>query len=200
MTTLHVPAIVLVLFPLAWLALLSVLYVVFMKKSKINYSLLVLYISFTAMIGPFGEILVGTFYELIIGHPLWQYQIMPTHNTYTSLYAPIIWGIAGVVLYFSNELLKVWAEKHKLQKALFFMVETILVEVLLNLTFLVLAGGLIFYYLPGDLLHVTSFQTLPFYFILGVGTMVSIKRMRKHPGYFSALCILLMCITVYLTS
>jgi hypothetical protein len=183
-----------------WLLLLAAIHFIFTKKRKIDYKLLILYISFMAMAGPFGEIVVGTFYESIAGFPLWQYQILPTHNAYTSLYAPVIWGIAGAFLYYSSEILKVWTTKPKVQKASLIMFETILFEATLNLSFLALSGSLIFYYTPGDLWHITSLQTLPFYFLLGFGVMSSIKRMREHRRFYSALCLSLMFVVVYLTS
>jgi len=193
-------ATLLILFPLMWLLLLTALHLVFTKKKRIDYKLLILYVSFTAMIGPFGEIVVGTFYESIAGYPLWQYQIFPTHNAYTSLYAPVIWGVAGAFLYYSNEILRIWVTKTKARKASLLMLETILVEAILNVSFLALTGSLIFYYTPGDLQHVTSLQTLPFYFLLGFGILSSIKRMREHKRFYSAFCLSLMLVVVYLTS
>lgn len=190
---------VLIIYPLLWIAILAMIYFLFAKNHQINFRHLALYISFMAMLGPVGEIFVGTFYEAVVGQPLWQYNVFPTHNAYTSLYAPVIWGLSGAYLYFTHEVLRVWWKKPKLQKASVYMLETIVAEVLLNVTFLLLSGGLLFYYLPADLWHVTSLQTLPFYFVLGVVILASMKRLKDHALFSSAMCISLLLVVVYLT-
>ena len=153
-----------------------------------------------ATLGPIGEIVVGTFYEAVIGQPLWQYKILPTHQAYTSLYAPVIWGISGAYLYYIHEILRAFSSMSKWFQATSRMFETILVESLLNISFLLISGSLIFYYLPADLFHITSLQTLPFYFILGIVVMKSIKRLKADPLFYSAMCLFMMFVVVYLTS
>lgn len=78
------------------------------------------------------------------------------------------------------------------------MFETITFEVLLNISFFALSGVLMFYYLPSDLWHVTSVQTLPFYFVLSIAVMKLIKRMKSRPAVFSVLSLFLMIVVVYL--
>lgn len=105
---------VLIVFPLIWLTILTIAFLLTGGKfKKINFKLLFLYVAFMAMLGPIGEIFVGTFYEAFVGQPLWQYQILPTHNTYTSLYAPVIWGISGVLLYYIHEELRIFRHASK---------------------------------------------------------------------------------------
>lgn len=190
----------LIIFPILWLAALGGIYILTSKGAKLNINLLILHVAFMAMLGPIGEILVGTLYELVFGYPLWQYQVLPTHNAYTSYYAPVIWGIAGAYLYFTHEILRAFSKKRKLIRTSVVMVETILVEAALNLSFLAISGNLIFYYTPGDLAHITSLQTLPFYFGLGLVVLSSIKRLRRDPVFYIAMCSSLMFVTVYLTS
>lgn len=188
----------LILFPILWLILPIAGYLILYRHKKIDLKLLLLYVSFMAMIGPIGEVFVGTLYEAFVGQALWQYKIFPIHHAYTSLYAPVIWGISGVFLYWMNEIAAVWDGKRKAQKAILQMVETITLETALNVSFLLLTGGLMFYYLPGDLWHVTSVQTLPFYFVLGLVVPATIHHMKDYRRFFSALCFCLMIVVVYM--
>lgn len=193
--------VLLVIFPALWLAILLILYILFGGRLKnINAKLLILYALFMAMLGPVGEIFVGTLYNLAIGQPLWQYRILPTHHAYTSLYAPVIWGVSGAYLYWTHEHVRLFSRKSMWLQAVGRMLETIFVEATLNVSFWMISGGLIFYYLPTDLWHVTSLQTLPFYFILGLIVMKSMKRLRKDPVFYSALFGFLALVVVYITN
>ena len=191
----------LIIFPFLWLLALLIIYLIFGGKlKKVDTKLLLLYVSFMAMLGPVGEIFVGTLYHSAFGQPLWQYAILPTHNAYTSLYAPVIWGVSGAYLYYIHESLQLFRRKSKWFQATSRMLETILFEAALNVSFLVFSTSLIFYYLPADLWHVTSLQTLPFYFILGLIVMKSMKRLKKDPVFYSALFGFLTLVVVYLAN
>jgi hypothetical protein len=152
------------------------------------------------MLGPVGEVFVGTLYNLAFGQPLWQYKVLPTHHAYTSLYAPVIWGVSGAYLYYIHEHLRLFKQKSKWFQAAMCMLETIIFEAMLNLSFWLITGGLIFYYSPADLWHVTSIQTLPFYYILGLIVLKSTKRLRKDPAYYSALFGFLTLVVVYMAT
>jgi hypothetical protein len=192
--------VLLLIFPVLWLAILLILYILFDGKLKnINTKLLILYVLFMAMLGPVGEVFVGSLYNLAIGQPLWQYRILPTHHAYTSLYAPVIWGVSGVYLYLIHEHVRLFSRKSMYIQAVARMLETIFVEAALNVSFWIISGGLIFYYLPADLWHATSLQTLPFYFILGLIVMKSMKRLRKNPVFYSALFSFTTLVAVYIT-
>lgn len=167
------------------------------KKCRIDWRMLLLYVSFLAMIGPVGEVFVGTLYQAVAGVPLWHYQFAPIHHGYTSLFAPVIWGLSGVLLYASQELLRLGKGRTQLVHGAIVMVETIAFEAILNLGFLLASGALLFYYTPGDLWHVTSLQTLPFYFLFGIVTTKAIKRFRTDWRFFSAMCLLLTVVFVY---
>jgi hypothetical protein len=194
-------AILLIIFPFIWLVILLTIYALFREKQKnINVKLLVLYVLFMGMLGPVGEVFVGTLYNLAFGQPLWQYKVLPTHHAYTSLYAPVIWGVSGAYLYYIHEHIRLFKQKSKWLQATIRMFETIFFEATLNVSFWILTGSLIFYYLPADLWHVTSIQTLPFYFILSLIVMKSMKRLRKDPVYYSALFGLLTLVVVYLAN
>lgn len=78
------------------------------------------------------------------------------------------------------------------------MIETIIVEVIANLAFLAVTGILLFYYTPSDLFHVTSVQTLPFYYLFALIVLKSIKRFRDDWRYFSLMLLLIMVVVVYM--
>lgn len=188
----------LIIFPIIWLSLLLILFLISGKLKSIDIKLLVLYVAFMAMLGPLGEVFVDSLYTLAFGQPLWQYRVLPTHHAYTSLYAPVIWGVSGAYLYYLHESVRLFSNKSKRFQATYRTVETIVAEAALNISFLILSGGLIFYYLPGDLWHVTSLQTLPFYFILSLLVMKSINRLKKDPVFYSFLFGFITLVVVYL--
>lgn len=191
----------LIIFPFIWIVILLGVYLLKGYKLKdIDFKLLTLYIIFMAMLGPIGEIFVGTLYQAAFGQPLWQYTIFPTHNGYTSLYAPVIWGISGVFLYCFHEAFGVFKKKPQWVQLVSRTFETITFEALLNVSFFVVSGALIFYYLPGDLFHITSLQTLPLYFILSIILMKTMKRLRKDPVFYSKFFTLILIATVYMTN
>lgn len=193
---------VLLVFPLIFLSILFIALFVSSKitKRKIDWRLLSVYVAFLAMGGPIGEIVVGNFYNLLFGHPLWQYQVLPIHDGYTSYYAPVIWGLSGFGVYISQAVLRIGRKYPIYGRAAVTMVETISVEALINLSFLALTGSLLFYYTPGDLGHVTSLQTLPFYFVLGLVIEKSIKRFMNDWLYFTFMFCGIILATVYLSS
>lgn len=167
------------------------------KKVSIDWKLLVLYVAFTAMIGPIGEVFVGTIYSFVFSEPLWQYQVLAIHSDYTSLIAPVIWGVSGIFLYVSRELLGLKFSKRTRHQALIIMVETILFEAVLNIGFLLLSGSLLFYYTPGEFAHITSIQTLPFYFLFGLVFIKTIKRFSLDTKFFTLMSLMLLIVFVY---
>ncbi len=166
---------------------------------KIDIKLAALYVTFVAMFGPLGEIIVGTLYSALFGQPLWQYRILPVHNGYTSLFAPFVWGIGGFYLYMMHEIVRRHRSISNLKASLIHMTEMICVEFLINLSFLLIFGTYIFYYLPGDLWHIVSIQTLPFYIAAGFVITTAIKRLRKDPVFFSVMSTGILGVVVYLT-
>lgn len=192
----------LLIYAIVWLSVIlaAILFFVAKKHSSVNIQLLLLYILLIAMLGPIGEIFVGTFYNSVFGHPLWLYRVLPTHEGYTSFYAPVIWGIAGAGLYFAHEILSLFKTKRRFIRALIIMFETILFESLLNTSFLLFTGGYLFYYTPGDLFHITSLQTLPFYFFFGFVITDFIKQFKKDPLLSAAMFALIMFVVVFLTN
>lgn len=143
--------------------------------------------AFLAVFGPMGEIAVGNFYQHLFGFPLWQYHVFPVHDAYTSLIAPFIWAVAGTELYFIQPYLERFIRNRWLRHAAM-AVEILLLEVLINAGADIFLGGRFFYYTPGELLHYSSFQTLPFYFLASVVIVRANKSMQSRPIFYSLLC------------
>ena len=124
----------------------------------------ILYVAFMAMLGPIGEVFICTIYHGLFGERLWFYQLAPIHHGYTSLYAPVIWGIYGGYLGLVEPLLRQWKLlKKKYALALFISFETLVLELLFNVLHRLITGEYLFFYTPPDLWHATSVQTIPFY-------------------------------------
>lgn len=171
-------------FSLVWCAVIYGFNSLIAKKLlKIQIRPLVTYVLTMASLGLFGEVMYGIIYEAVIGTPLWQYQIMPIHSGYTSVYSLYLWGMVGFHLYLLHSTLKSWGitSIHKL--AAIFCIEAIILEALVNLSFLAVFGGFIYYYLPSDLWHITSVQTLPLYLLAGYIAVTAMTLASKTPRY-----------------
>jgi hypothetical protein len=167
---------------------------------KIEPKMAVLYFSTVALIGVFGEIFLDTVYNHFVGRPLWHYNILPVQNGYTSSYAIVIWGILGIYLYLMHDnLASKWSITKTKHLALIFSLEALLIEALVTLSAKVFLGNYLYYYLPGDLWHVSSFQNIPFYFICGIVILQTMKRFRKDPYFFSSMSASLIFVLVFLT-
>lgn len=160
---------------------------------------LLLTMSFMAAFGPLGEIFVGSFYQLVFEQPLWQYQIFPVHHGYTSLIAPFIWAIAGAEFHTLYPVLKKRVRQPLVMYALI-ACEILIVELLLNVSAHIFLGTQLFYYIPGDLGHYSSLQTLPFYFLAGLVMVRATRYMKPHPNFFAASCVGMAFVVVYLAN
>jgi hypothetical protein len=214
----------LVLFALGWGLVLYLFNCVLAKKVKrIEIKPAVMYMSMMAMLGVFGEVLFGSFYHAITGKVLWHYRIYPIHNAYTSMYAIWLWAIYGFHLYLLHGSLKnkrwkptnvpavlnfhnyvVHGQKTGIKRralhrlAIWFGIEAIIIEALVNLTFLAIFNSYIYYYYPGDLWHLTSLQAFPFYVIAGYFILLTANNFKKSPGFFSFFSLSAACIFVFL--
>jgi hypothetical protein len=194
MTALH-----LYLFALLWLGIMYLLNGVIAKKiKKVDIKMALLYFCTVAAIGVFGEIFLDSIYNYFVGNPLWEYKILPIHHAYTSMYAPVIWGIYGFHLYLLHDTFeKKWSFTKTRYLALVFSVEALLFEALLTTSSKFLLGDFMYYYFPGDLWHVSSFQNLPFYFICGVIIIQTMRRFKKYPVFFMLMCVFLTSVVVF---
>lgn len=150
------------------------------RPLKINPSKALLYISTMAALGVLGEVVFDTVYNQAFGRPLWEYHIFPIHHAYTSTYSLFLWGTVGLYMYLLHGTLK---KKHITSLyvlATIFCIEAIVFEALVNLSYLYLFKDYIFYYLPGDLWHITSLQTLPLYLFAGYITVQTFEYAKSR--------------------
>ena len=159
------------------------------KFRKIDLKSAVLYCTTVAMLGVIAELIIGNVYYLIFHEPLWNYTIFPVHMSYTSMYAPVLWAIYGFQIYLLSDIIGSKNISSKLQLTVIFCIEAIIVEALVNLTFLGVFGKYVYYYFPSDLWHLTSVQTLPFYLAAGFVIPTTIEVFKRAPVIFSVISI-----------
>ena len=152
------------------------------------------------MLGLCGEICYDTLYSnlLYVGHPFWNYTVYPIYHAYTSLYAIILWGIYGFLLYLQHDTFKKLqrASIHKL--ALIFSLEAIPIEMLVNITYKLSFGHYLYYYFPSDLWHLSSIQTLPFYFVAGYVVTQTFRKFETRMTMYTCLSIVVVGALAYL--
>jgi hypothetical protein len=170
------------------------------RVKKIDPRQAALYMSTVALIGLFGEIFLDTTYNWIVGRPLWYYNILPIQGGYTSSYAIVAWGLYGLHIYLLHgSLADKWSITCTKHLALIFCVEALILEAMLTIGAKVFLGQYMYYYLPGDLWHVTSIQNLPFYLICGVVILKTLKRFRTDPRFFTLMSLFLIGVLVFMT-
>jgi hypothetical protein len=181
-----------------WCVLLALVARIVLKRSVWkDRRLVLLYMSFMAMFGPIGEIVVGTLYQAAFGQMLWRYELFPVHHGYTSLYAPFIWAVCGLQMWLMAPLME--RIKDKVRRYTVMAIDILALELLVNATFLLLAGQLIFYYTPGELGHFASLQMLPIYILASVVAVHALRIMKSNAVFATAACILVCWVVVYLT-
>lgn len=113
------------------------------------------------------EATLNPFYTALVGEKLWVYRLLPLHDGNVSALAVLVWTSYGVHLYFLNQTLDsriaVGARRNLIKATLIGMEAPLLWEVLGNGFFLLTADEFYAYYLPGDLLHLTSLRVIPWY-------------------------------------
>lgn len=193
-------AVKLILFSLLWLVIAyGVNCGVAGKRMRVEPKMALLYFSTVALIGVFGEIFLDSTYNHLAGRPLWYYNILPVQGGYTSSFAIVTWGILGFYLYLMHDNLESkWSITKTKHLALIFSLEALVIEALVTISAKLLLGQYLYYYLPGDLWHVSSLQNIPFYFICGVAILKTTKRFRRDPYFFSAMSFCLIYVLIFL--
>lgn len=188
----------LVLFTVAWIVAIYLFNSAFARRlKKIEIKIALLYITSIALIGVFGEVFSDSFYSAIFNQPLWLYRVLPIHDGFTSMYSIVLWAMYGFYLYLLHDNLS--AHNHSdTTFAAIISIEAIVLEILINVSHLLIFGGYIFYYLPSDLWHLTSIQAIPFYFLAGLVVTKSIKRLKADPVFFSIMNTLLIFVLIFL--
>lgn len=147
---------------------------------KLNPKILILYVTSVIFAGMYAEVIIDTVYNYFFNQPLWEYRIYPIHFAYTSYFSLAVWGVYGFHIYLLHDTLQRNKSINDKQLIGVLTVESIIFEILANLTFLIIFGNYIFYYLPNDLWHLTSIQALPFYVL---GAFIIIQLLRKYNLY-----------------
>lgn len=139
------------------------------------------YVITMAALGLFGEVIFDWSYKWFFGQPLWEYHLLPIHGGFTSLYSLFLWGMIGFHLYFLHSTLDKLKIRSTNKLAVVFCCEAIILEALVNISYGAIFGGYVYYYLPSDLWHITSLQTLPLYLLAGYITVISLKSANAIP-------------------
>jgi hypothetical protein len=186
-------------FAICWIVLLYLLNSWIAGTFKrVEPKMALVYFSSIALIGLFGEIFLDTTYNVFVGHPLWYYRILPIKGGYTSSFAIVTWGAYGFHLYLLHDSLKSrWAITRTRHLAFIIALEGLVLEAALTLSAKFFLGRYMYYYVPGDLWHVSSFQNIPFYFIFGVVAVHTLKRFRNDPIFFTCMNSFLLLVLLY---
>lgn len=190
-----------ILFAFGWTLIIYALNCAIAKGWKrIEPKQALVYFSTVAAVGLYGEIFLDYTYNAIVGHPLWYYNLLPIFGGYTSSYAIVTWGMYGFHLYLLHDSLATrWSITRTRHLALIFSLEALILEALLTLSAKVVFGKYLYYYLPGDLWHVSSLQNIPFYFICGVVILKTLRRFRKDPLFFTVMNSFLLVVLLIIT-
>jgi len=141
-----------------------------------------------------AESVINPLYEGWFGSKLWEYRIFPLHDANVSALAIIVWTAYGVHLYFTRQFLDRklsvrW--NNTFAKSLIFGFEAPLIfEVSGNFVFLLLMHNYYAYYLPADILHLTSLRVVPVYMLcifLGLIILKRLENLPRHPALPPAL-------------
>lgn len=167
------------------------------KFRKIQLNKALLYMASLAMIGALSEIFCDTIYVHLFHYRLWYYQFLPVHHAYTSQYSPVIWSAMGLYIYLLHQKYERWTRKEFIFMSAFFSIETIVIEGLSVFFSKLFLGKYLFYYNPGNLWHVTSFQSIPFFFLVGMLTLGILRWFKAQPQFFTVLCSWVTVVTLY---
>lgn len=147
------------------------------------------YISLFCLFGVSGEILVNNLWKLSFSVPLWQYQLYPAHNGDISYFFLFIWGGLGYYRYLNDTTIHNFKSNQVIRPGIIMGAESVLLELAYNGLFFLLFNSYVFYYLPanlGILSHLSCWQVIPFYFIVGFFTARVIHNQNKL-GYNKSL-------------
>jgi hypothetical protein len=135
-------------------------------------------------LGPTGEVVVNTMSRLVTHQPTWLYQLLPVHGGDTSIVMSVIWPLYGFHIYCFHTALKARHDKTSdADMALFVGIDAITLEVLVNLFTLSFFYSYIFYYLAGDLNHLSTAVIFLPYVICGyiaIKIIHQVERVHHH--------------------
>jgi len=142
-------------------------------------------IYYMALAFPFCLILevgFGNLHHYLFGEYLWEYRVMPVHDGLTSLLNFAIWPLYGLHFYLYDILEKTWNLSRFWKNTSYILKLALsgpLLEFLLNMVCQLTLDRYYFYYFPDDLLHYTSIQVIPYYFIASLAFAITMKYTDK---------------------
>ena len=158
-----------------------------------------LYSGTLAMIGTISEVAINSFCRAVFDTPLWLYHVMPIHQGDTSVFAFFQWALFGYHVYYVRKKLQSYHFKY--EEAIFALivsVDALLLEIFLNVSSNVFLDTFVFYYLPGDIGHLTTVYVYPFYLLGGFILYETFQRFEKDPMFFGNLGFSIAFIFVFL--
>jgi len=169
------------------------------KSTPTNTKEVYMYSGTLAMTGIISEVLINSFYRAAFDSPLWLYQVTPIRQGDTSVFAFFQWSLYGYHLYFVRKKLQSYHFRY--EDALFALVlsiDALLLEILINISSNFFLGTFVFYYLPGDIGHLTTVFVYPFYLLGGAALCEFFRRFEKDPMFFGNLSFSVASIIVFL--
>lgn len=153
-----------------------------------------------ALIGCISEVAINSFCRAAFDSSLWVYQVTPIHHGDTSIFAFFQWSLYGYHLYFVHQKIQSLDVKYKEYIfTVFLAVEALLLEILVNVSSNFFLNTFIFYYLPGDMGHLTTIFVFPFYLLGGAILIGIFSRFLKDPMFFGTLSFSVAFIFVFLS-
>ncbi|MGZ5007761.1 MAG: hypothetical protein ACXWE9_02540 [Methylobacter sp.] len=152
-----------------------------------------------AMIGCISEVAINSFCRAVFDSSLWIYQVTPIHGGDTSVFAFFQWSLYGYHLYFLHKKIQSFNVKYEATIFTFLLaVDALLLEMFVNVSSNYFLDTFIFYYIPGDMGHLTTVAVFPFY-VLGGAILTGIfKRFLNDPMFFGTFSYSIAFIFVFL--
>jgi len=170
------------------------------SSTQIRIKEVYMYSGTLALIGCISEVAINSFCRTAFDSPLWIYQVTPVHHGDTSIFAFFQWSLYGYHLYFVQNKIQSLNLKHEAYIfAAVISVEALLLEIFVNISSKFFLNTFIFYYLPGDMGHLTTVYVFPVYLLGGAILIEIFKRFLQDPVFFGNLSFSIAFIFVFLS-
>jgi hypothetical protein len=169
------------------------------SSTQIKIKEVYMYSGTLALIGCISEVAINSFCRAAFDSPLWIYQVTPIHHGDTSVFAFFQWSLYGYHLYYVRKKIQSYNFKHENYIFAFVLsVDALLLEIFVNVSSNFFLNTFIFYYIPGDIGHLTTVYVYPFYLLGGAILNEIFKRFEKDPMFFGNLSFSIVFIFVFL--
>ncbi len=165
---------------------------------KWDWKTMLLYMGVALPVCVMVEVLCGKLHLALFETKLWRYQVLPAHDGMTSLLNFAIWPLYGWHTFLYEQASRTWRLSPLVRNAIWtakLALSGVVLECLANLGSLALFDRHYFYYFPGDLAHLSSFQVVPYYFLgsLGLCLLLNVLRDVRPKLAVALLCYALGC-------